>query len=133
MRLVRWRLVRGIGLGMSLLVVAVISVVACGGTDGDIYGESNPQVVAASSFAVEMQGNQFLPRGISVHVGTTITWINHDQVAHNVRQIESEFLSPDSMSPGQSFTYTFSRAGTFRYQCTFHHPLMNGTVIVTGG
>jgi plastocyanin len=110
-------------------------VVACDGSGDasstDAYGESNPQVVTANSFTVEMKGNQFVPQGISVRVGTTVKWVNHDQVAHNVRQIESEFLSLDSIPPGETFTYTFTRAGTFRYQCTFHHPLMNGTVIVT--
>lgn len=109
-------------------------VVACRGSgDGsaaDAYGESNPQVVTANSFTVEMKGIQFVPQGISVGVGTTVTWVNRDPVAHNVRQVESEFLSPDSMEPGQSFSYTFQRPGTFRYQCTFHHPFMNGVVIV---
>ena len=127
-----------VGLGICLLAIAWLSLlVACGGSGDasttDAYGESNPQVVTANSFTVEMKGNQFVPQGISVRVGTTVTWVNHDQVAHNVRQIESEFLSPDSMASGETFTYTFTRAGTFRYQCTFHHPLMNGTVIVTAG
>lgn len=138
MRPVRPERVSRVGLGICLLTIAWVSLlVACGGSEGatgtDVYGESNPQVVTGSSFAVEMNGNQFVPQGISVHVGTTVTWVNHDQVAHNVRQIESEFLSPDSMASGETFTYTFTRAGTFRYQCTFHHPLMNGTVIVTAG
>jgi plastocyanin len=124
------------GLSISLLAIGWVSLlVACGGSgtasSTDAYGESNPQVVTSSSFTVEMKGIQFVPQGISVRVGTTVTWVNHDQVAHNVRQIESEFLSPDSIAPGQTFAYTFTRAGTFRYQCTFHHPLMNGTVIVT--
>jgi plastocyanin len=132
-RLARKRLTPRVGLGISVLAVAALSLLAaCGGSTVDTYGESNPQVVSSRSFTVEMKGNQFLPQGISVQAGTTVTWVNHDEVAHNVRQIESEFLSPDSMSPGQSFSYTFSGAGTFRYQCTFHHPLMNGTVIVTG-
>jgi plastocyanin len=112
-------------------------VVACRGSGNarstDTYGQSNPQVVTADSFTVEMKGNQFVPQGISVRVGTTVTWVNDDQVAHNVRQIESEFLSPDSIAPGGTFSYTFTRTGTFRYQCTFHHPLMNGTVVVTAG
>jgi plastocyanin len=137
-RPVRPERVSRVGLGICLLTIAWVSLlVACGGSgdasSADAYGQSNPQVVTANSFTVEMKGLQFVPRGISVHVGTTVTWVNHDQVAHNVRQIESEFLSPDSMAPGQSFSYTFIHPGTFRYQCTFHHPLMNGTVIVTAG
>jgi plastocyanin len=129
-RLVRRRIALRVGFGICLLVVVGLSLAACGGSDADTYGESDPQVVSGSSFIVEMQGNQFSPKGISVEIGTTVTWVNDDQVAHNVRQVESEFLSPDSISPGESFSYTFSRPGTFRYQCTFHHPTMNGVVIV---
>jgi plastocyanin len=119
------------------MIAWVSLLVACGGSGSvggtDAYGESNPQIVTGSSFTVEMKGIQFVPQGITVRVGTTVTWVNHDEVAHNVRQIESEFLSPDSIAPGGTFSYTFTRTGTFRYQCTFHHPLMNGTVIVTAG
>lgn len=99
----------------------------------DAYGELGAETVTGSAVTVDMKGIQFVPQGISVRVGTTVTWVNRDQVAHNVRQVESEFLSPDSMEPGQAFSYTFTRPGTFRYQCTFHHPDMNGVVIVEGG
>jgi Plastocyanin len=135
-RLVRPDGTARIGLVICPLAIVLLSLlVACGrsgdASSTDAYGESNPQIVTGSSFTVEMKGIQFVPQGISVRVGTTVTWVNHDQVAHNVRQIESEFLSPDSIAPGGTFTYTFTRTGTFRYQCTFHHPMMNGTVIVT--
>lgn len=34
---------------------------------------------------------------------------------------------------GDTFSYTFDAPGTYRYQCTFHHPNMNGMVIVEDG
>ncbi len=112
----------------------LLAVTACGGSGGDsrtdAYGESNAEAVSESSVVIAMKGLRFLPQGIKVSVGTTVTWRNEDAVAHNVRQIQSEFLSPDAMEPGQTFTYTFDRLGTYRYQCTFHHPDMNGVVIV---
>jgi plastocyanin len=61
-----------------------------------------------------------------------VTWVNDDNVVHNVRQVESVFLSPEEMSRGESFSFTFDQPGTYRYQCTFHHPTMNGVVIVEG-
>lgn len=112
----------------------LLAATACGGSGGDsrtdAYGESNAEAVSGSSVVVEMKNLRFVPQGIKVSVGTTVTWRNEDPVAHNVRQILSEFLSPDTVKPGQTFTYTFDRPGTFRYQCTFHHPDMNGVVIV---
>ena len=37
-----------------------------------------------------------------------------------------------SLSPGQSFSYTFKKKGTFFYECTIHSymPSMHGKVIV---
>ena len=114
-----------------------LAVAGCGGSgDGsrtDAYGESNPQPVSGTSVVVEMKDNRFHPQGVKVGVGTTVTWVNNDAAVHNVRQVQSEFLSPDVIEPGQTFVYTFNRAGTYRYQCTFHHPDMNGVVIVEGG
>jgi plastocyanin len=34
------------------------------------------------------------------------------------------------MQPGQTVTFTFSRAGTFTYECHFHPQNMKGTVSV---
>ncbi len=58
-----------------------------------------------------------------------MTWVNTDPVTHNVRQVESEFLSPD-VNPGETFAFTLGETGRYRYQCTYHHPNMNGVVIV---
>lgn len=121
----------GAFLSAALLAIALAACGASGdGSRSDAYGESDPQTVTGSSVAVEMKDLRFVPQGIKVGVGTTVTWRNEDAVDHNVRQIQSEFLSPDVVEPGQSFTYTFGRPGTFRYQCTLHHPDMNGVVIV---
>ena len=79
-----------------------------------------------------MRDLRFDPQGIKVKPGTTVTWVNKDQVAHNVSQIRSAFLS-DVIPSGGAFTFTFTARGTYRYQCIFHHPSMNGVVIVAEG
>lgn len=104
---------------------------ACGGgSGGDAYGDDNPVKVTGSSVTVEMKDIQFQPKGIKMKVGTTVAWVNKDPVVHNVRQIESVFLSQDVMEEGDTFSFTFDKPGTYRYQCTYHHPNMNGVVIV---
>lgn len=116
-------------LGFALLLAAV--AVACGGgSSNDAYGESNAVAVEEDAVTVSMEGLQFHPRGIRVRSGTTVLWVNDDPVNHNVRQVQSAFLSPDVMRPGNEFSFTFEEPGTYRYQCTFHHPNMNGVVIV---
>jgi plastocyanin len=103
----------------------------CGGGGGsDAYGERDPVEVSGTSVTVELKDIQFQPKGIKIKPGTTVTWVNKDPVIHNVRQVESVFLSQDVMEEGDTFTYTFNEPGTYRYVCTYHHPNQLGVVIV---
>lgn len=118
-------------LALILLVIGGLLAAGCGGSGGtDAYGERNAVEVAEKSVTVEMEDIQFHPQGIRVKPGTTVTWVNKDPIIHNVRQIESKFLSQDVMEEGDTFSYTFEEPGTYRYQCTYHHPNQNGVVIV---
>ena len=71
-----------------------------------------------------------------MEVGDTIVWTQQDQTTHtttsgtpgNLDGIwDSEFLNN-----GQTFSFTFTEAGTFPYFCTIH-PSMRATVTVTEG
>ncbi|MHB8376399.1 MAG: cupredoxin domain-containing protein [Dehalococcoidia bacterium] len=120
---------------LVIVVLASVAVIAaCGGKSGqasvDAYGERNPVTVTGNAVTVALKNIQFVPQGIKVRPGTTVTWVNDDSVVHNVSEIHSVFLSPDVMKPGDRFSFTFDKPGVYRYQCTFHHPLMNGVVIV---
>ncbi len=123
---------------LALLVTAAFAV-ACGGNaenasngDADAYGERNAVTISDTSVTVEMRNLQFDAQGIRIKPGSTVTWVNKDSALHNVSQIESVFLSQDEMKEGNVFSFTFEKPGTYRYQCTFHHPTMNGVVIVEG-
>ena len=121
---------------LALLALFAASLIAgaCGGDAGnDAYGERSAIEVSGMSVTVELKDIHFRPQGIRVKPGTTVTWVNKDPVVHNVRQIESVFLSPDVVPPGDTFSYTFDTPGKYRYQCTYHHPNMNGVVIVEEG
>lgn len=112
------------------LAVASAACTGSGGETSDAYGERNPRAIEGDSVTVELTNLQFQPQGIRIKPGTTVTWVNKEGALHNVRQIESVFLSQDEMRRGGSFSFTFNEPGTYRYQCTFHHPNMNGVVIV---
>lgn len=128
---------------LSALLASALVGVACGGSGragvgpgnaaaADAYGERSATRVSGDSVTVEMKNLQFAPQGIRVKPGTTVTWVNSDTAAHNVSQIESHFLSQDVIEEGATFSFTFTTPGTYRYQCTFHHPNMNGVVVVEG-
>ncbi|WP_370063181.1 cupredoxin family copper-binding protein [Mycobacterium sp. MAA66] len=83
----------------------------------------------AGANAVNIDNFAFAPATLTVPVGATVTWTNHDEEPHNVVAEGGQFRSP-TMGSGATFTYTFSTPGTFAYVCGIH-PMMHGTVVVT--
>ncbi len=70
----------------------------------------------------------FSPGSITVSAGTTVTWVNNDTAAHTVTADDGSFDS-GNLAPGDSFTHTFTSAGSFSYHCNYH-PNMVATVVV---
>lgn len=84
----------------------------------------------AAAFQVMMQGYAFSPAALTVHVGDTVTWMQHDEAPHDATTTSApvSFRSP-SLSSGQSWSYTFRTPGTYAYYCSVH-PDMRATVTV---
>ena len=70
----------------------------------------------------------FTPPELTVAVGTTIKWVNHDDIPHSVVNKDKAFRSK-ALDTDDSFSHTFAGAGTFDYFCGLH-PHMVGKVIV---
>jgi len=100
-------------------------------------GVGAPSVtMSATAPAGPVSGNQvniddfaFVPLTLTVAVGTTVTWTNHDEEPHTVAASDGSFHSP-GMGTGATFSHTFSAPGKFDYVCSIH-PMMRGTVVVT--
>jgi plastocyanin len=73
--------------------------------------------------------NSFSPNPVEVKVGETVTWINDDSGRHTVTSKDDVFDS-GMMGKGQSFSFTFDKAGEYAYFCS-PHPGMVGIVVVT--
>jgi plastocyanin len=84
-----------------------------------------------STATVTMVDDRFDPVTLEVPVGTSVTWVNKGADWHSVAAYDGSFES-DKVAPGTSFSFTFTRAGTFKYICK-HHGLqgMIGQIIVT--
>ncbi len=55
-------------------------------------------------------------------------WNNAGPTIHTVGATDNSWVS-EVLQKGQSYSHTFSSAGTFNYLCTLH-PFMTGTVVV---
>ncbi|MEU9685421.1 cupredoxin domain-containing protein [Amycolatopsis japonica] len=86
--------------------------------------------VDAATQQVMMQGYAYGPAALTVRVGDTVTWMQHDQAPHDVVTTSAPvaFRSPQ-LSAGQSWSYTFTKPGTYSYYCSVH-PDMRATVTV---
>jgi plastocyanin len=72
----------------------------------------------------------FKPGAITVHVGDVVVWTNTGQNPHTVTADSATFDS-GNLTAGASFSFTFTKAGTFTYKCGYH-PWMKGTIQVVG-
>ena len=113
------------------LILALIGLVAVAGLTGCdyLFGGGGPSGGRIATDLVSIRNMSFQPADIQVTVGTTVTWQNSDGVSHTVTSDGGAFAS-GLLKDGDSFTFTFTAAGTFTYHCAVH-PSMRGSVLVT--
>jgi len=70
----------------------------------------------------------YSPVPLSVKVGTTVTWINHDDIPHTVDSTQGKFKSA-ALDTDDKFEFKFTEAGEYPFYCRIH-PKMTGKVIV---
>jgi plastocyanin len=95
------------------------------GTSASTTGPAAPVV----GDAVSIDNFAFVPATLSIRVGSTVTWTNHDEEPHTIAASDGSFHSP-GMDSQATYSHTFPTAGKFDYICSIH-PYMHGTVVVT--
>src|SRR5215211_2702482 len=118
-------------LASPLLLVAAVAIIAaaCNGTGSTAYGAPASTAATATTTAATaaaIKGFAFQPDVLKVEVGAKVTWTNDDTVAHTVTADTNSFAS-GNLQPGGSFSFTFTRPGTYAYHCSIH-PSMHGSI-----
>jgi plastocyanin len=105
------------------LVVALLSgpVVGAMLAFGAVAAQDATNVITIDNFT-------FSPKELTVAVGTTVKWVNHDDIPHTIVQKKTTFRSK-ALDTDDSYSFTFTSAGDFDYFCGLH-PHMVGKVIV---
>lgn len=85
----------------------------------------------SASGTVDIKNMMFTPSQITIAKGGTVTWTNNDSVTHTVVDDLSNVGGPNSgdIAPGQNYSFTFTKSGSFQYHCGIH-PSMRGTIVV---
>ena len=122
---------------LALVACALLAVASCGSSKAKVTPPA-PATDARGkpAFTIDARGNQFAPADVIVDVGTRVTWRNADAVAHDVKKSADAVdfggtfgADASQFGPGQSYSFTFTKVGTFFYTCTIH-TLMSGKVQV---
>jgi len=83
-----------------------------------------------TGLVIRIQDNFFSSATITIPAGTPVTWKNFGQVSHTTTSNTGVWDS-GPLTPGSTYSYSFSTPGTFPYYCTIHGAaVMSGTVIV---
>jgi plastocyanin len=82
----------------------------------------------AAETEVKIDNFTFNPQQITVKAGTTVTWVNHDDIPHTVTSKTMAFRSK-AMDTDDKFSFTFATAGSYPYFCALH-PHMTGSIVV---
>ena len=90
---------------------------------------ASEQNSSREQYQVKIDNFSFGPATLTVPAGTTVTWINQDDVPHNVVGSEGKTLKSPVLDTDQKFSYTFTTAGTYPYYCGLH-PKMTGKIVV---
>lgn len=86
----------------------------------------------SSAVKVAIKNYAFSPAALTISTGQTVTWTNEDAAPHTVTVSSGpQTFSSPQLSTGDTYSFTFTKAGTYSYYCAVH-PTMTATVTVTG-
>lgn len=120
-----------------LAAASLAATAACGGGSSSPKGAGGQQSAAgpATAQAFTIRGNdrdEFSPQAVAAKVGVLTLTLKNGGVPHNLTFKDSAFPGIATVSGDQtkSTTLTFSKPGTYVFECTIH-PGMEGKVVVT--
>lgn len=117
-----------------LLMLALVTVAACGGGGGSDSTPTTPFIPTTpatpiATTAVSLQNSLFNPADIVVSPSAVVTFTNADGISHNVVFANTAITSVAPWTSGDRTVSMPATAGTYNYTCTIHAG-MSGTVKV---
>jgi plastocyanin len=120
---------RNILIGFTCVLLLFFVFNGCSKSNDNGYGNNdNNNNNGSSGNAVSIKGFAFSVSSLNVAEGTKVTWTNNDATTHTVTADDDSFNSGD-IAPGQTYSRTFTEAGTYNYHCIYHG-MMKASVAV---
>jgi len=109
----------------GIAVIAAVVVLFAGAGRTASQGVSN----SAGPTEVKIDNFTFAPMNLTVAAGTTVKWVNRDDIPHTVVSEDKSTFKSEALDTDDSFSYTFTKPGTYTYFCSIH-PKMTAKVLV---
>ncbi len=88
-------------------------------------GQPGPGAAAGRTVTIPMVDDRFDGNALTVPVGTRVQWVNRGHDVHTTTSLDGLWDSP-GLEHKQSFSFTFTKPGEYRYICRQH--LLQGMV-----
>ena len=96
---------------------------------GPVGGELLIGAPAPGVAQVEIRDFEYEPGHVTVRVGGTVTWVNHDDFDHRLVSLEGGVVDSGTLALDGTYSHTFDRAGDFPYYDVINN-MMKGSVTV---
>src|SRR6266849_2258060 len=84
---------------------------------------------SATATTVKIDNFSFSPPTTTVPAGTTITWVNADDVPHKIVSSDGKFAASPAIDTNDRYAFRFTQPGRYEYFCGLH-PKMTGAIVV---
>ena len=91
-----------------------------------------PSALSATTKNVDITQAGFTPGKVTIDYGDTVTWTNKDAGNHQVLADQLTFPTSPVLAQNQTYSYTFTKSGSFGYRDALHTN-RRGTVVVRAG
>jgi plastocyanin len=94
--------------------------------------EVQPAAAAKPDYQVDIMSYKFGDgKQLVVKVGQTVRWTNHDSAPHTVTTTKAPVkFDSGTLNQGDSWSYTFTKAGTYEYYCAVHPDMVSSVKVV---
>jgi Icc protein len=84
---------------------------------------------SATATTIKIDNFSFTPPSTTVPAGTTITWVNADDVPHKIVSSDGKFAASPVIDTNDKYAFRFTQPGRYEYFCGLH-PKMTGAIVV---
>jgi plastocyanin len=125
----------------ALVTALTLALAGCGSS-----GKPGAKTSAPAGPVVSVKLLMFMPDPLTIKAGQSVTWRNDEPITHTVTSGTVTGIDPKTSlragqqpdglfnaklpTKGSTFTFTFTKPGTYSYYCDIHEG-MNASVLVT--